>query len=184
MGVPERGPMSILETVLFIMVMNIIYVSLATVRIILVMKARRFLASFISMFEVFVYLMALTIVLSNIKEPLNLAAYCIGWGIGVWLGIKIEEWIALGYYILQIVVDYESTILTEVLREKGFGVTSWLAEGRDGPRVMMQVLAKRNQEKRLMQLIHEIAPKAFVISYEPRTFRGGFWTKRLKEFEP
>jgi uncharacterized protein YebE (UPF0316 family) len=175
--------MTILETVLSIMVMNIIYVSLATVRIILVMKARRFLASFISMFEVFVYLMALTIVLSNIKEPMNLAAYCVGWGIGVWLGMKIEEWIALGYTILQIVVDYESTGLLDALREKGFGVTSWLAEGRDGPRLMMQVLAKRSQEKKLMRLIQDLAPKAFVISYEPRTFRGGFWTKGITEFK-
>jgi uncharacterized protein YebE (UPF0316 family) len=172
--------MNVLETVLLIMVMNIVYVSLATIRIILVMKARRVLASLISIVEVFVYLMALTIVLSNISEPLNIAAYCIGWGMGVWLGMKIEEWIALGYSTLQIVVDYEATTLPITLRDKGFGVTSWLAEGRDGPRLVMQVLAKRNQEKRLMWLIHELAPKAFVISYEPRTFRGGFWTKRLK----
>jgi uncharacterized protein YebE (UPF0316 family) len=160
--------------------MNIVYVSLATIRIILVMKARRILASLISVFEVFVYLMALTIVLSSIHEPLNLAAYCLGWGAGVWLGIKIEEWIALGYSTLQIVVDYESTRLPTVLRDRGFGVTSWLAEGRDGPRLVMQVLAKRNQEKRLLRLIQELEPKAFVISYEPRMFRGGFWTKGLK----
>ncbi|WP_282942135.1 DUF2179 domain-containing protein [Paenibacillus sp. RC67] len=173
--------MNALETIITIVVMNVVYVSLFTIRIILVMKARRVLASFISMFEVFVYLMALNIVLQNINEPLNLAAYCIGWGAGVWLGIKIDEWIALGYSILQIVVNYESTQLPLTLRDKGFGVTSWMAEGRDGPRLVMQVLTKRNQEKRLMQLIHDLAPKAFVISYEPRTFRGGFWTKRLKD---
>ncbi|GIP38715.1 DUF2179 domain-containing protein [Paenibacillus sp. J31TS4] len=163
-----------------IIVINIVYVTLFTIRIILVMKARQFLATFISMVEVFVYLMGLSIVLNNIDDPLNLAAYCIGWGGGVWLGIKIEEWIALGYSILQIVVDYESTSLPDKLRDKGFGVTSWLAEGRDGPRLMMQVLTRRNQEKKLMQDIQALAPKAFVISYEPRTFRGGFWTKRIK----
>lgn len=176
--------MNVLETIITIVIMNIVYVSLFTIRIILVMKARRILASFISMFEVFVYLMALNIVLNNIDEPLNLAAYCIGWGAGVWLGIMIEEWIALGYSTLQIVVDYESTKLPMTLREKGFGVTSWTAEGKDGPRLVMQVLTKRNQEKRLMQQIQELAPKAFVISYEPRTFRGGFWTKRLKGLKP
>lgn len=171
--------MNVLETVATIGIMNIVYVSLFTIRIILVMKSRRILASVISMFEVFVYLMALNIVLNNIDEPLNLAAYCIGWGAGVWLGIKIEEWLALGYSILQIVVDYESTRLPMLLRENGYGVTSWTAEGKDGPRLVMQVLTKRNREKSLMKLIQELAPKAFVISYEPRTFRGGFWTKRL-----
>ncbi|WP_392392034.1 DUF2179 domain-containing protein [Paenibacillus senegalensis] len=157
-----------------------IYVSLSTVRLILVMKARRVLATFISMVEVFVYLMGLTIVLNNIDNPLNIVAYCVGWGSGVWLGIKIEEWMALGYSILQIVVDSGSTSLAVTLRERGFGVTSWLAEGKDGPRLVMQVLAKRANEKKLLKSINELAPKAFVISYEPRYFRGGFWTKRLR----
>ncbi|PZE22815.1 DUF2179 domain-containing protein [Paenibacillus xerothermodurans] len=170
-----------LEMIATIIVMNVVYVTLFTIRIILVMKARRALATFISMFEVFVYLMALNIVLNNIDDPWNLAAYCIGWGGGVWLGIKIEEWIALGYSTLQIVVDYESTSLPARLRDHGFGVTSWMAEGRDGPRLVMQVLARRNQEKHLMRIIQELAPKAFVISYEPRTFRGGFWARRLKD---
>jgi len=171
-----------LETVLTIIVMNIVYVSLFTIRIILVMKSRRLLASFISMFEVFAYLMGLNIVLSNIDKPLNLAAYCIGWGGGVWLGIKIEEWLALGYSTLQIVVESDgSSSLPALLRERGFGVTNWLAEGRDGPRLVMEVLTKRSLEKHLLKLIQETAPRAFVISYEPRAFRGGFWTKRLKQ---
>ncbi|WP_276322040.1 DUF2179 domain-containing protein [Paenibacillus thalictri] len=172
--------MNVVNTIVVIAVMNIVYVSLFTIRIILVMKSRRLLASFISMFEVFVYLKALNIVLSNINEPLNLAAYCIGWGCGVWLGIKIEEWLALGYSTLQIVVDYEASHLPGLIRENGFGVTHWTAEGKDGPRLVMEVLAKRSQEKHLLQLIRAIAPKAFIISYEPRTFHGGFWTKRLR----
>jgi uncharacterized protein YebE (UPF0316 family) len=45
----------------------------------------------------------------------------------------------------------------------------------------MEVLTKRSLEKHLLKLIQEIAPRAFVISYEPRAFRGGFWTKRLKQ---
>lgn len=169
-----------METIVTIVVMNLIYVSLFTIRIILVMKARRLLASLISMFEVFAYLMGLNIVLSNIDNPVNLAAYCIGWGGGVWLGIKIEEWLALGYITLQIVVESSSNRLPVLIREKGFGVTNWIAEGKDGPRLMMEVLTKRNQEKHLMKIIQEVAPKAFVISYEPRAFRGGFWTKRLR----
>lgn len=168
---------------LTIIIINIVYVSLFTVRIILVMKSRRLLASLISMLEVFIYLMGLNIVLNNIDQPLNLIAYCVGWGSGVWLGIRIEEWLALGYSTVQIVVNSAETSLPARLRDKGYGVTSWTAEGRDGPRLVMQVLAKRSNEKKLLQYIQEFAPKAFVVSYEPRFFRGGFWTKRLHERE-
>ena len=171
--------MSAIHIVLTIIAINIVYVSLFTVRIIFVMKGRRVVASFLSMIEVFTYLMGLNIVLSNIHNPVNIAAYCVGWGSGVFLGSKIEEWLALGYVTLQIVVEHDRGNLPQRLRECGYGVTSWMAEGRDGQRLSMLVLAKRSNEKRLIQTIEQIAPKAFVISFDPRYFRGGFWTKRL-----
>ncbi|MEW9670401.1 DUF2179 domain-containing protein [Ammoniphilus sp. 3BR4] len=172
--------MSGLGIIATIFVINIVYVSLFTVRLIFVMKGQRMLASFLSMVEVFVYLIGLNIVLANIDKPLNLAAYCIGWGTGVYLGSKIEEWLALGYVTMQIVVDSSETKLASILRAKGYGVTSWLAEGKEGHRLTMLVLAKRSNEKKLLSTVEELAPKAFLISYDPRYFKGGFWTKRLR----
>lgn len=168
------------QMILLIVIINIVYVSLATVRMIFVMKGQRVLAPLLSMVEVFTYLIGLTIVLNNIHKPANIVAYCVGWGMGVFLGSKIEEWLALGYVTLQIVVDNMYTDLPKLLREKGYGVTSWAAEGMDGPRLSMIVLTKRRNEQKLSRTIHELAPKAFVISHEPRYFRGGFWAKRLK----
>lgn len=172
--------MNAVQMILVIVLINIVYVSLATVRIIFVMKGQRLLASLLSMVEVFTYLIGLTIVLNNIHKPANIVAYCVGWGTGVFLGSKIEEWLALGYVTLQIVVDNVYTDLPKVLREKGYGVTSWPAEGRDGGRLSMIVLTKRKNEQKLSKTIHELAPNAFVISHEPRYFRGGFWANRLK----
>lgn len=169
----------VVKLVAIIVVINILYVSLSTIRFIFVMKGRRPLASGLSVIEVFVYIVGLDIALKNIHQPINLIAYCIGWGIGVYLGSKIEEWLALGYVTVQIIVDHEGKTLADALRERGYGVTSWLAEGRDGPRLAMLVLAKRSNEKRLMQLLQDIAPKSFVVSHDPRQFRGGFWVKRL-----
>ncbi|MDQ1000747.1 uncharacterized protein YebE (UPF0316 family) [Neobacillus niacini] len=86
--------------ILVIIGMNIIYVSLFTLRVILVIKGFKVLASIPSMGEVFVYLMGLTIVLDNLDKPLNIAAYCVGWGIGVYIGSKIESYLALRYTVL------------------------------------------------------------------------------------
>lgn len=167
-------------TIIFvIIIINITYVSMFTLRLIFVMKGYRVLATSLSMVEVFIYLIGLKIVLENIDKPINILAYCLGWGAGVFLGGKIEEWLALGYTTLQIVVDNDSTRLPIILREKGYGVTSWVADGKDGQRMVMQVLARRNQEKKLFNQIEDLAPKAFIISYEPRFLKGGFWTKRL-----
>ncbi|MGE4353274.1 MAG: DUF2179 domain-containing protein [Oscillospiraceae bacterium] len=166
--------------VITIIGINIVYVSLNTIRTIIVIKGQRVLASVMSMAEVGVYLMGLTMVLQNLDSPINIAAYCIGYGAGVYIGSMIEQYLALGYVDVQIIVDSVDCKLPNLLRENGYGVTSWDAEGRDGARLVLHVLAKRSNEKKLLRLLHEIAPNAFVISYEPKHFIGGFWTKHIR----
>nr|WP_263327233.1 DUF2179 domain-containing protein [Neobacillus sp. Marseille-Q6967] len=168
--------------ILVIIVMNIAYVSLFTLRVILVIKGYKGLASVLSMAEVFVYLMGLTIVLDNLDKPINIAAYCVGWGMGVYLGSKIESYLALGYIVMEVVVDSLEYHLPEKVREQGYGVTSWLADGKDGKRLVMKVLAKRKREQKLKELITSISPAAFMISYEPTHFNGGFLLKRVNSY--
>ncbi|MCR2802806.1 DUF2179 domain-containing protein [Paenibacillus soyae] len=160
---------------------NITYVSIFTLRLILVIKAKRLAASLLSMVEVFIYLIGLQIVLDNLSSPIYIAAYCIGFGLGVFLGSRIEEALALGYSVVQVIADTVNTNLPDQLRASGYGVTVWQGEGRNGPRLIMQVLVKRSAEKRLLDAISATAPKAFVISHEPRHFRGGFWAKLLEK---
>lgn len=165
--------------VLTIILINVVYVSLFTLRMIFVIKGQKFLASLLSMAEVFIYLMGLNIVLQNLDKPLNIAAYCAGFGLGVYIGSRIEEYLALGYVTVQVIVDSLESDLPLKLREYGYGVTSWPADGKDGKRLVMQVLAKRSNEHQLMDILSALSPKAFIISYEPKKFKGGFWVKRL-----
>lgn len=160
---------------------NVTYVSIFTLRLILVIKGKRTTAALLSMIEVFIYLVGLKIVLQNLSSPVYIAAYCIGFGIGVYLGSRIEEALALGYSVVQVIADSVNTSLPDQLRGKGYGVTVWQGEGRNGPRLVMQVLVKRSAEKKLLDTISATAPKAFVISHEPRHFRGGFWAKLLEK---
>lgn len=169
------------QFVLLIIAINITYVSLTTIRFILMIKGLREYASFLSIVEVFVYIMGLSIILNNLGSYWNIAAYCIGYGMGVYLGSIIEEKLALGYITAEVIVDYVNDTFPEVLRKSGFGVTSWIGEGRDGKRLVMMVLAKRNRQKELMKLIDSICPNAFVVFEEPKNFRGGFWARRLNK---
>jgi uncharacterized protein YebE (UPF0316 family) len=144
------------------------------------LKGQRLLAAVISSVEVFIYISGLSIVLSNLEDPQNLLVYCLGYALGVIAGSKIEEWVALGYVTVQIISKREDCNLASILREKGYGVTSWLAEGRDGDRLVLEVLAKRKHERKLFKLVESLDSNAFIISHEPRSFRGGFWVKAVK----
>lgn len=169
-----------LVMVAIILIINIVYVSFFTIRMILTLKGQRYLAAGLSMIEVVIYVLGLGLVLKNINEIQNLVAYAVGYGIGVIVGMKIEEKLALGYITVNVISTKYDKDLPGILREKGYGVTNWEANGLEGDRMAMQILTPRKFELKLYDTIKSIDPKAFIISYEPKSIHGGFWVKSVK----
>ncbi|WP_163538371.1 DUF2179 domain-containing protein [Gracilibacillus sp. YIM 98692] len=169
-----------LVMVVIIMVINIIYVSLSTLRVILTLKGRRYIAGAIGIFEIVIYTLGLGIVLDNLGEIQNLVAYGLGYGLGVVIGSMIEEKLALGHITVNVISSDPEISFTKKLREKGYGVTSWYAYGMDGDRLSMQILTPRKYEVHLYETIKSIDPKAFIVAYEPKQIYGGFWVKQVK----
>ncbi len=170
-----------LGIIVTILIINIVYVSFSTVRMILTLKGRRYLAAFVSTFEVVVYIVGLSIVLENLEEIQNIIAYAVGFALGIIIGSKIEERLALGYITVNVISTNPDLPFSKTLREKGFGVTTWKSYGKEGERLSIQVLAPRKQEMFLYKLITDIDPKAFIISYEPKHIQGGFWVKQVRK---
>jgi uncharacterized protein YebE (UPF0316 family) len=166
--------------VLIILVVNIIYVSFSTTRMILTLKGYRYIAAFVSMIEVVIYIIGLGLVLDNLNQIQNIIAYAVGYGIGVMAGMKIEEKLALGYITVNVITTTGERFLAKSLRDEGYGVTTWDAHGLEGERTALQVLTPRKYELKLYQQIKTLDPKAFIIAYEPKTIYGGFWVKAVK----
>ncbi|MCZ0704308.1 uncharacterized protein YebE (UPF0316 family) [Natronobacillus azotifigens] len=164
-----------------ILAINIIYVSFATIRVILTLKGKTYVAAAIGTFEIMIYTLGLGLVLDNLDRIENLLAYGLGYGIGVIVGSRIEEKLALGYITVNVISSDPDITFTKQLREKGYGVTSWYAYGMDGDRLSMQILTPRKYELSLYETIKTIDPKAFIISYEPKQINGGFWVKQVKK---
>ncbi|HEX5563463.1 MAG TPA: DUF2179 domain-containing protein [Sporosarcina sp.] len=169
-----------MKMVLIIFVINIVYVSFFTIRMILTLKGYRYSAAFVSMIEIVIYIVGLGLVLDNLNEIQNIIAYALGYGSGVIVGTKIEEKMALGYITVNVItagIDFE---MPRLLREKGYGVTDWSAHGLEGSRSAMQILTPRKDELKLYDTIKQIDPKAFIIAYEARTIHGGFWVRSVR----
>lgn len=166
--------------VLIILVINIVYVSFSTIRMILTLKGRRYLAAIVSVFEVIVYILGLSIVLDNLDGIQNIIAYAVGFALGIITGSVIEERLALGYITVNVISSNPTLQFTERLRQEGYGVTSWTSSGMDGDRLSMQILTSRKQELQLYQLITEIDPRAFIVAYEPKHIQGGFWVRQVR----
>lgn len=165
---------------MIILTINIVYVSFFTIRMILTLKGQKYLAASLSSLEVVIYIIGLGLVLDNLNEIQNLVAYAIGYGLGVLAGTKIEEWLALGYVTVKVITNRYDEPFPQLLRENGYGVTSWMAQGRDGQRLMMEILTRRKDQRDLYNQILAYDEKAFIISHEPHHFSGGFWVRSLK----
>lgn len=165
---------------LIILVINIVYVSLNTIRMILTMKGQYYMAAFISLFEIVMYVVGLGLVLTRLNEIQNVIAYALGFAIGIIVGMKIEEKLALGYITVNVITSDFTQNLPEMLRQRGYGVTHWTTHGRGGQRLMMEILTPRRWEKYLYQRVYELDPTAFLISHEPKAFHGGFWVKAIR----
>ncbi|MDV2886779.1 DUF5698 domain-containing protein [Alkalihalophilus pseudofirmus] len=166
--------------VLTILIINVVYVTLFTVRMIFTLKGQRYLAAGVSVIEILVYVIGLSLVLDNLDQPQNLIAYALGYGIGVIIGMKVEEKLALGYITVNVITKEYEPDIPNALRDKGYGVTNWVAYGREGERLMMEILTSRRSEQNLYQTVKELDPKAFIISHEPKAFFGGFWVKGIR----
>ena len=169
--------------ILLILLLQLVYVPLLTLRTIFLVKNITFLAALFGIVEMLIYVFGLSLVFSGDQSLLAMVVYAVGFGLGVILGTKIENKLAIGYVYVTINTQNKNQELIDVLRTNGFAVTTYIGEGRDSDRYKYEILAKRNREKELFQLVESIEPKAFMISYEPKSFKGGFLVDRMKKMK-
>ncbi|WP_426704399.1 DUF2179 domain-containing protein [Staphylococcus shinii] len=174
--------------VLAIFIINVAYVTCLTMRTILTLKGYRYVAALVSFLEVLVYVVGLGMVMSSLDQIQNVFAYAFGFSIGIIVGMKIEEKLALGYTVVNVTSSEYELDLPRQLRDLGYGVTHYTAYGRDGNRLILQILTPRRFEFKLIETIKQIDEKAFIVAYEPRTIHGGFWakgvrSKKLKQYD-
>jgi uncharacterized protein YebE (UPF0316 family) len=167
-----------MATLLTIIVLQVLYVSMMTIRFILMVKGIRYVAALMSAVEIGTYVIAFKLVLDNLDDPVNLIVYCLSYGLGILIGTKLEERLALGYVTVQVVTQKTEYALAEQLRKKGYGVTSWEGEGLEGShRTILNIVIHRKKQSNLYHHIQAIDPGGFIVSYEPTRFLGGFLSK-------
>lgn len=159
---------------LIVFLLRLTDVSMATIRMLLIMRNQRLLAPLIGFFEILVWVMAIGIVVQHLQSPLHVIGYAAGFAAGSFLGLTLEERLALGVASVRTVVRSGGAALATELRDAGFGVTELIGRGRDGDvEVLLSVLPRR-QVRRALGLIEAGAPDSFVVVDEPRRVRRGW----------
>lgn len=160
--------------IILIITIQLVYVPMLTLRTICMVKNLKILTSVFGVIESLIYIFGLAIVLTGEQSVLEMVIYALGYGVGLAFGMFVEQKLAIGFTTLHVNINHPNNEMIEVLRQRGYGVTVFEGEGRHGKRFRLDILTKRNSEKELLKLIHDFEPNAFVISYEPTRFKGGY----------
>ncbi len=170
-----------MREIVLIILMQLIYVPVFTLRTLFLVKNMIGIASFLGFIEALVYVFGLSLVFSGDQSVLAMVVYAVGFGVGMQLGGIIENKLAIGYNSFMVNLVNRDPELIDKLRSEGFGVTVYQGEGRDSVRYRLEILTKRNREDELLEIVHDYEPGAFIISYEPRKFKGGFMVNSMKK---
>lgn len=168
----------VLLTGLIIFLARVSDVSLGTLRMLMLVKGRRLPAATIGFFEALIYVNVLGRVLNQLDRWEYILVYSLGFAAGNYLGIFMEERMALGYAGVEIIVHSESDSLVQFLREKGFGVTVSEGWGKDGPKDILTVIVPRRQLTQLMSLVNDHDSKSFSIVMDARKTMGGYYQRQ------
>jgi uncharacterized protein YebE (UPF0316 family) len=159
---------------LIVFLLRLTDVSMATIRMLLIMRNQRVLAPIIGFFEILIWVMAIGIVVQHLQSPLHVIGYAAGFAAGSFLGLTLEERLALGVASVRTVVRSGGAALATELRDAGFGVTELIGRGRDGEVDVLLSVLPRRQVRRALGLIEAGAPDSFVVVDEPRRVRRGW----------
>lgn len=165
-----------LLTPLLIFIARICDVSIGTIRIISLSRGRRILAPILGFFEVLIWLFAIRQIFQNVDHVATFIAYAAGFAAGNYVGLLIEDKLALGHLAIRVITSSDATPLVARLRER-YGVTIVPARGSSGEVQLIFMVIPRREYERALELIRREQPSAFISVSDVRSASEGIFPK-------
>ena len=120
-------------------------------------RGNRLIASLLGAVEITIWIIVTSTVLLGISEdPLRAVAFGLAFAVGIFMGITIEDKLALGLSHIEIIGEIETAEkVTKEFRDQGFGVTTYDCEGMEGKKLSVEVKMQRRDVACAINLLKE-----------------------------
>lgn len=145
----------------FIFLARILDVSMGTIRIIFISRGMKYLAASIGFFEMLIWLFAISRIMFEITNVLNYIAYAGGFAIGTFVGMLIEEILAMGYLSVIITTSKDTAEMVGKLDLAGYKLTVIDTQGGTKDRKMIFAIIKRDKLRSVISIIKEVDANVF-----------------------
>jgi uncharacterized protein YebE (UPF0316 family) len=152
---------------------RVVDVSLGTMRIIFTSRGKRRIAPLLGFVEVFIWIVVVSQVVKNVHSLPAYLGYAAGFAVGTYVGMKIEERLALGTLIIRIILPQQGEVLAMRLRDAGYGVTVANGMGASGEVKLIFTAIPRKNLELVTEIIKSVSPKAFFSVEELQSTESG-----------
>jgi len=128
-------------------------VSLGTVRIILIAKGYKNIAPVIGFVEVLIWLVVVSQIMQNLDKVQYYFAFALGFALGTFIGIKIENRLSLGQVMVQVITNHDVTEFVNNLKQFNSNFTVIDAAGKFGPVKIILIIAQRHLLRETIKVI-------------------------------
>ncbi len=160
---------------LVIFLLRVADMSLDTMRMLFVVRGKKPIAWILGFLQSLVFVIAISTVLANLNNIMNVIGYAAGFATGNVLGMYIEERLAIGHIAMRVISSKNGSLIAEALRKGGFAVTEIQARGKDGKVAILNSSILRKDVGRFDDLVTKTEPRAFVTAEDIRPIHRGFW---------
>jgi uncharacterized protein YebE (UPF0316 family) len=160
---------------IMVFVSRVVDVSLGTLRIIFISRGKRNLAPILGFIEVFIWITVVSQIVSHAHNIIAYLAYAAGFAAGNYMGMYIEDRLAIGIQILRVFVQNNQQVLIDNLHNAGYGLTCVDGQGATGPVTLVYTVVKRKDMARVLSIIHQTHPNAFLTIEDLRSTQAGIF---------
>lgn len=155
-------------------------VAVTTVRLVLTTRGNRVAATILSAIEIAIWIILTSTVLLGLNEdPMRAVAFGAAFVVGIFLGMVIEDKLALGLAEIEIIADFEKAKeITQLLRFNGYGVTTFDCEGREGKKLAINVKVHRKDVPVTVKMIRKF-DNIFVTVADIKSLSAGSIARRM-----
>lgn len=165
-----------------IFIARVIDVTFGTMRIIFISKGEKILAPIFGFFEIMVWLFAIGQIMQNLTNLTYYFAYAGGFATGNYVGMYIEEKMAMGTLVIRIITKKDASNLIEAIKLKNYGITILDGQGATGGVKIIFTIIKRKDVDDVVDIIKQFNPKAFFSIEEVRVAREGIFPNSNSQF--
>lgn len=156
--------------------------SIGTLRIIFVSKGNRSVAPILGFFEVLIWITAISKIMQNLDNYVNYVAYAAGFATGNFVGMIIEEKLAMGIQMIRVFTSESGMELVRILNKNGFGATTIEAQGSKERIHLVYSIVHRNELSKVLELINSINPKSFFTIEDVKAVNEGIFNPRKQTY--